>query len=96
MVDHQHMGAVGVENPGPHDQLAEIVVADRAETRKGVTLDSCRGRSEPTQSGQHSSGHGFPPPDVFGVTAGVGHGGTVLRHIDCRAVQRSRGEGWIV
>jgi hypothetical protein len=29
MVDHQHMGAVGVEHPRPHDELTEIVVADR-------------------------------------------------------------------
>jgi hypothetical protein len=60
MIDHQHMGAVVVEHPGPHHQLAETVGGDRLEPGQGVTFDTwCRfgeetqpGRS-PTSIGSH-------------------------------------------
>jgi hypothetical protein len=74
MIDHQDVGAVVVEHPGPHHQLAEIVGGDRLEPGQGVTFDTCCRFGEETQPRHVADVHRLPRPDSFRVGAVVHDG----------------------
>ena len=75
MVDHQHMSAVRVDHPRPHDKLTEIVAADPLEACQSVTFDPCRCIGEQTQPDQIAAAHRFPRADsIRAAGVAVRHG----------------------